>query len=337
MPAMTGTNRSRAEHRPARGVRTAWPGATVVALVVFALGVAMGTVPSTALAQSGDVAALQDRIARLEQDLANLRRMVTSGSTLPRERDGASDTGDQVPPTFAAQMQVRMSEIDEQMRTVTGQIEELSFRVEQMNNRLDTALADIEYRLSSLEGNEPGTAAPSTSDGPPTVSDSGAGTAEGGPTPVTPPTGNGSHADGGEGGGQMASVSLPEGTPSEQYDYAKSLLRKQDYAEAEAALQAFIDAHPDSPLAGNAYYWLGETHYVRGDFEQAILRFGEGYKKFPEHPKGPDNLLKLAMSLGRSDRTPQACAAFTEFSRKYADAGANLSAIAEKEKQRLGC
>ena len=50
-------------------------------------------------------------------------------------------------------------------------------------------------------------------------------------------------------------------------------------------------------LAGNAQYWLGETHYVRRDYKAAATAFLNGYTTFENSPKAPDSLLKLGMTL----------------------------------------
>ncbi len=294
--------------------------------------------PFDARAQSGDAAALQDRIGQLEQEIADLRRLITGGGTPSSQSQGPTEVGGEMPPTLAARMQIRMSAIEQELRTITGQFEEMSFQLRQLDDRMDTALSDVEYRLSALEGGAPGTPPPSASASP----DGGSSSTTpgpynppemgGAPTPVTPQPSNGD-----AGAEPTQTASLPEGTPAEQYDHAKALLRQRQFEGAADVLQAFIDAYPDGPLTGNAYYWLGETYYVRGMYDQAITRFGQGYKTFPDHPKAPDNLLKLAMSLGATERKPQACAAFAELERKYPNAGSNLKSIARQESQKLGC
>ena len=90
---------------------------------------------------------------------------------------------------------------------------------------------------------------------------------------------------------------MPEGTPQQQYDYAFGLLRQANYAGAEEAFSAFLVENPDHTLAGNAKYWLGETYYVRGNYQQAAVTFAEGFESYPDNSKAPDNLLKLGMSL----------------------------------------
>ncbi len=152
-------------------------------------------------------------------------------------------------------------------------------------------------------------------------------------------------ADGaaGDGGGQQGqqtaavNVELPDGPPQEQYEYAFGLLRQADYAKAEQALSKFLDAHPEHELAGNAKYWLGETFYVRGNYERAAVTFAEGFQTYPDSQKAPDNLLKLGMSLAQIDRTDDACGIFAELQSRYPDAKNNILQRAEREQSRLNC
>ena len=155
-------------------------------------------------------------------------------------------------------------------------------------------------------------------------------------------TGGGQNRGGGEngnGGQQTASlnVELPDGPPQERYDYAFGLLRQADYAKAEQALSKFLDAHPEHALAGNAKYWLGETFYVRGNYERAAVTFAEGFQTYPDSQKAPDNLLKLGMSLAQIDRTEDACGIFAELQSRYPDAKNNILQRAEREQERLNC
>jgi TolA-binding protein len=57
---------------------------------------------------------------------------------------------------------------------------------------------------------------------------------------------------------------------------------------------------------------LGETFYVRNDFKNAAVAFAEGYQKYPNSQKAPDNLLKLAMALGQQGQQQNACVALSQ-------------------------
>jgi len=66
---------------------------------------------------------------------------------------------------------------------------------------------------------------------------------------------------------------LPSGSAQDQYNYAFGLLRQADYPGAEEALRSFVQRYPNDALAGNAEYWLGETYYVRKDYNNAAATF----------------------------------------------------------------
>ena len=125
--------------------------------------------------------------------------------------------------------------------------------------------------------------------------------------------------------------------PQAAYNSAFELLRQMNYPAAESAFGQYLDLFPDSNLAGNAKYWLGETHYVRGDYETAAVVFAEGYQSYPDSGKAPDNLLKLGMSLSNLGATEDACATFSELQRRYPNAAPTVLQRALRESQRLGC
>ena len=131
---------------------------------------------------------------------------------------------------------------------------------------------------------------------------------------------------------------LPQGTPQSQYDYALSLmLKQQDFARAEQALRAFVRQHPQDKLTGNAQYWLGETYYVRQSYQDAAFAFAEGYQRYPKSGKAPDSLLKLGMSLSRMEKLREACTAFSRFLSKYPKANARLKARIDRERRQAKC
>ncbi|OSQ39037.1 hypothetical protein TMES_08145 [Thalassospira mesophila] len=130
---------------------------------------------------------------------------------------------------------------------------------------------------------------------------------------------------------------LPGGTPQDQYRYAFGLLRQQKFPEAQAALSAFVKAHPKDPLAGNAQYWLGETFYVRGNYDQASLAFTEGFQNYPDSPKAADNLLKLGMSLANLGKTDDACLTYDHLLANFEGSSTVILDRARQEKKNRNC
>ena len=144
-----------------------------------------------------------------------------------------------------------------------------------------------------------------------------------------------------ENGDQTAATNqayaLPGANADEQYQYAFDLMRQTKYADAEKALSTFVDDYPDHPLAGNASYWLGETYYVRKDYNSAAQTFAETFKKYPQSGKAPDSLLKLGMSLAALGETADACKAFHELTARYPKASDAVKERAAKERAKNGC
>lgn len=311
-----------------------------MAFAVALCGLAACFINGTARAQNSDVRPLLDRLDHLERDMSLLQRQVFRG-TGPNGAPVAVTPADS---QAAAGYEVHMSQIDDQMRALTGQIEEVTYNIDQMKHRLDTLASDIDQRLTALEH---GGAAAGTSPAP---------AGKGGPLTLTPPKGAGANpAEPASQSGVLGQVSgsgdqvaaapavaadaaagtLPNGSAQEQYNYAFGLLRQANYPAAEQALRAFIQRHPNDPLAGNAQYWLGETYYVRKDYNNAAAVFAEGYQKYPKGGKAADNLLKLGMSLGNLGQKADACRAYGRLDRDFPTAPAKDRAVDEKKK--LSC
>lgn len=127
------------------------------------------------------------------------------------------------------------------------------------------------------------------------------------------------------------------GNGDQLYHEAFKLLQDGDYAGAEKAFKTFVQQNPQHVLAGNAQYWLGETYYARRDYQDAATAFAEGYKAYKTSPKGPDNLLKLGITLAVLGRKSDACAIFTRFNQDYPRATDLQKRRVDQERQRNAC
>ena len=130
---------------------------------------------------------------------------------------------------------------------------------------------------------------------------------------------------------------LPKGTPKEQYTYALNLLRQANYDQAEIALKQFIEMHSGGSLAGNARYWLGETYYVRADYQTAAQVFFEAFQNSPKGTKAPDMLLKLGMSLARLGKTNEACATYDKVESDFATSSPRIKSAVSRQRQQIRC
>lgn len=302
-----------------------------------------------AAAQQSDLRMVLDRLDRVQRELNTLQRQVYQGREPPATGPAPtpSPAGAEARSPLAARLQVKLDEIEVQMRGLTGKLEELNHNNNQLRARIDKLAADAELRFSAIE--KRAAAAPAGA----AAGASGAGVVGGAEGRLRsqalpggePPGPLGAIPVGDAQAPNLAALAnarpaasvLPAGTPEEQYRFAYKLLIQTDYVEAENAFRAFVTAHPDHNLAGNAHYWLGETYYVRNDFNSAALTFGEGYRKFPKSAKGPDNLLKLGLSLVRLGRKQRACETFARLSKEFPKAAPNIIGRAKTERKNNGC
>jgi TolA-binding protein len=82
---------------------------------------------------------------------------------------------------------------------------------------------------------------------------------------------------------------------------------------------------------------LGETYYVRKQYTDAAIIFSDGYERFPEGSKAPDNLLKLGKSLAAVGEIAAACKTYSELLRQFPNANTRILANAKGEFGRAGC
>jgi tol-pal system protein YbgF len=135
----------------------------------------------------------------------------------------------------------------------------------------------------------------------------------------------------------IQTTTLTGGDAAAQYEAAFANLKSNKYDVAQKGFENFLVDYKDHVLAANAHYWLGETFYVRGQYDTASRRFASGFQAFPESAKSPDMLLKLGMSLKRMDKNAEACVALTQVPVKFPAGAKTILALAEKEKQGLDC
>lgn len=305
---------------------------TILAIVMSALLLGLG---GSVIAQdNSEVRGLTDRLLRLERALQDLSRTVYRGDAQPvlRKIDPNSSEGPQSGPAVQrlAANELRMADIESELRRLTGAIEQAIRGVEVMRERLDKLVADVDIRLATMESElnslkELAFSAPDrqTDDGKSLPSDTSEQTAkksnqvsEGQPTKQT---------------------TLPDGAPEEQYAHARGLLMRLDYEAAEQAFQAFIELNSQHALASNAHYWLGETYYVRQSYADAAGAFIDSYELFPNGNKAADSLLKLGMSLANLGSKDEACASFAELLVKFPNADPRLRRRALQESVRAEC
>ena len=103
------------------------------------------------------------------------------------------------------------------------------------------------------------------------------------------------------------------------YQTAFNLLKDSQYDRAIAAFRKFLASFPDSPLADNAQYWLGEADYVNKAFPEAQAAFQRVVDKYPQSRKRPDALLKIGYCQYELKQWDTAKATLSQVATQFAD------------------
>jgi len=96
----------------------------------------------------------------------------------------------------------------------------------------------------------------------------------------------------------------PSTTAGNLYKDAYETFQKGDLDGGRRKFEAFLKQYPNMELSDNAQFWIGETHFLKKDFEKAILEYEKVIVKYPEGDKVSSALLKQALAfLELGDKT----------------------------------
>jgi tol-pal system protein YbgF len=111
----------------------------------------------------------------------------------------------------------------------------------------------------------------------------------------------------------------PDVSDKSSYQAAFDLLKASQYDRAITAFQSFLASYPNSQLADNAQYWLGEAYYVNKSFPESLAAFQRVVDNYPQSRKLPDALLKIGYCDYELKQYPEARAALSQVTAKFAD------------------
>lgn len=262
------------------------------------------------------------RLDRMERDIQTLSRAIYRGEEPP---PGAFSGGG-----GSADTEVRLQQLETQIRDLTGRVEEQSYQIRQLQEAMERQAGDLELRLQDLERG--GMAAAPSRYTPPQPQNS-APVYNQRPAQQQPVQQLGSYTQSPVSDNVTGAVD----DAAAAYENAFAMLKAGNYDSAEVEFKNFLDRYPDHVLGPNAKYWYGETFYVRGEHERAARIFADAYQSDPQGSKSADNLLKLGMSLAGMGNQSDACIALRQLTQGGAQAGSPVMRRAEQEMARLGC
>jgi len=118
-----------------------------------------------------------------------------------------------------------------------------------------------------------------------------------------------------------------------EYNRALQMAINGRTVEAKAAFDQFLTAHPQSSLAPNALYWVGEGAFAAGDYKTAISDFEKVAKDWPGHAKAADSLYKMAVAQEKAGDMAGARASLERYLSGYPNA--DLAGVVRQKLQSL--
>ncbi|WP_339741223.1 tol-pal system protein YbgF [uncultured Maricaulis sp.] len=233
----------------------------------------------------------------------------------------------------------RLDALDYQVREMTGEIERLSFENRQLREQVEQAQRQPRVVMPT----DPAATMPPENDAAAWMQDGldqpGNADAATGLAIVNPddPFARQRAAATGVLGGTPGEAAMPVSDPVTLYEDARGRLLDGDFDGAQSGFERFVTEHGDDPRAGEAWYWLGETFFVRGNHAESADAYIASLRAQPDGERSPDALVRLAASLHGLGQTREACDTLARFGRQFPNASAASRDRASRESVRAGC
>jgi tol-pal system protein YbgF len=292
-------------------------------------------------AQQDKMNELIDRLEKIQKDIQTLEKAVYSkNATLPSDNVVVNEA--------LTRQLAKISELEKQIQEMTSKFEENNYKVQQLSDRLNKVSNDNQFRLQQLENNK---AISEKISAPKEV------IVEKAPVVVKKNENNILNSEEidkeqnvieekkvqsdniklKEKDNKPKTKILPKVSIAEQYKYATNIMKSGDFEKAEIAFKEFVDTHSKHELAGSAQFWYAETFYIRQLYDDAAAAFLEGYQKYPNSPKAPENLLKLGVTLAELGEIEQGCKMIVNLKKAYPKTDASILQKSSYEKKRFNC
>ena len=208
----------------------------------------------------------------------------------------------------AASLRAKIDAFNEELRTLTGRIEEIEYKLNRQTqvdeesmkvkeDKIDrlaktaTSNDDRIYRIEQYLNFEP------SKQLPPAEKPVEKSTATIAPAPAS-----------------QVKQELPE---DEIYRMAKQAFDQGDSDAARKKFQELIERFPNSERADNAQFWIGEIYYREKWYEKAILEYQKVIEKYPKGNKVPASLLKQGLAFSNLGDKSNSRLILEELIKKY--------------------
>ncbi|NUH65894.1 tol-pal system protein YbgF [Sulfitobacter sp. S0837] len=285
------------------------------------------TAPAALMAQDND------------QTLADIRQQLTILNVeVQKLRRELSTTGGASVETGGNSVLERVSTMESELQRLTAKTEEMENRINRVVSDGTNRIGDLEYRLVELEGGDLGALGETSTLGggeAPAVVAPGTDTDR--EVVEATPGGAAAPSNGTASNGIVTPINEAELAVSEKADFerAQGALASGDFRSAADLFATFNQTYPGGPLAAEAELRRGEALTGLGDNREAARAFLAAFSTDPEGPVAPQSLFELGRALGTLEQTQEACVTLSEVAVRFPNAP--QVSQAEAQRQTLGC
>jgi tol-pal system protein YbgF len=219
-------------------------------------------------ASTGDVARLQNQVAELQEELAGLKRTTAAKEEVQNVNQRIAEQTEQLLRSSATLVS-KVDQMEERLQNSQGTIEQTNYRIDRMAQQMTQLQRDVELLGARVQSASP--APPGTPSSEITVPAPAPGVG-----PVLTP--------------------VPAENPVDLYQAAYRDYQRGNYDLAISGFRDFIAQSPNSDLADNAAYWIGESLFSQKKYQEAIAQFDTVVTQYPRSDKVPGALLKKGFS-----------------------------------------
>ncbi len=319
------------------------------ALISFALLSAVAAGPI--LAQSADPAT-KLRVDKLEKEMKAVQRKIfPNGAPIDPELGPISGTVNGVPSAGpVADLTNRVDALENQLKTLTGQIEQNTNRISKLEaavkamkaadepSPMGTNVPDPELPAPKPPAPKPMAAAPLPAPKPTVTHASTRPTLSAPSAPSTKPA-VATKIDP-KRKAAVAAVEIPDtgDAVEDAYTYGFRLWTAKLYPEAQVKLKEFAAKNAKHRRASYAQNLLGRAYLDEGKPALASVAFYENYTKNPKGERASESLYYLGVALTKLNKLPDACKVYDEFGDVYgAKAGMDLKAKVAQGRTNAKC
>lgn len=98
-----------------------------------------------------------------------------------------------------------------------------------------------------------------------------------------------------ESGTDTSGYNPAEAHPEVLYNTAYLDFTRGNFDLAIQGFQQYLKRYPDTDLADNAQYWIGEIHFTKKEYQIALIEFEKVEKNYPTGNKFPAALYKIGL------------------------------------------